>query len=95
MIARLAYAVIAAVASIPLAVMTEGLSFQYGKFPTPGAYVWGLLNRDTYCGFLGCVGSLFGTMLAIDSSCWFIVLCLMGFVIERSLGKRKKPPTQV
>lgn len=81
------FTVIAAVFSVPLAVTSEWLGLQYNLWTSPGAYVWGLLHRDTECGFLGCIGSSFGTMFAVDSICWFILLYLAGFIIARARKK--------
>ena|ERR1019366_6804046 len=85
--ARLAFAALAAVASIPLAVLTGGLLIQHG-LPTPGIYIWGLLHPHPQPGFLGPdLGSLLDTQIVIDSSCWFIVLCLVGLMIAH-VGRR-------
>lgn len=86
---KIAFAVLAAVASVPLAVFTGGLAMQHG-LPTPGLYAWGLLHPRPRPGFLGPdLGSLLGTQVAIDSACWFVVCCLMGLIIVRV---RKKNP---
>ena len=76
------YWVIFAVFSVPLAGAGESLMFQYDLPLSPGAYVWGLLRHVANCGFLTCVGSLFGTMLVIDSVCWFILLWVGWFTVS-------------
>ena len=83
---KLAFIVVAAVAAILLAIVTESLMFQYDVPVSPGAYVWGLLRTDSDCGFLGCIGSLMVTTIAIDSICWFVLLGLAAFIFAR-LGK--------
>lgn len=86
--AKTSFVVLAAIASVLLALAGEYLGLHYNLWTSPGAYVWGLLHRDSDCGFLGCIGSSFGTMLAIDSICWFILLCMTALVIART--KRRK-----
>ena len=80
--AKLIYWVIGAVFSVLLAGTGEGLAFRYNLWTSPGAYVWGRLHPDE-----ASWESLFGTMLAIDSICWFILLYLAWFIIAR-LGKK-------
>ena len=85
---KLAFAVLAAVASVPLAVLTGGLLMQHG-LPTPGIYVWGLLHPHPQPGFLGAdLGSLLDTQIIIDSACWFTVFCLGGLMMAW-IGRRK------
>jgi len=63
--------------------MTERLLFRYSNVPPPGAYIWGLLHPGQQCGFLTCVGSLLITTVAIDTACWFIVLMVGWFIVDR------------
>jgi hypothetical protein len=87
-IAKLAFAVLGVLISVPLAAWTDGLLLHQGVI-TPGMYVWRLLHPHSEPGFLSGVGSLLGTMMVIDSSCWFILFCLAGFTIVRA-AKRKR-----
>jgi hypothetical protein len=75
-IAKSAFTGLAAAAAIALAFTSEGLALQYGLWTSPGMYVWTRLHPDPGSASLG---SFFATMLAIDSSCWFIVLCAAGW----------------
>jgi len=76
LIAKSAFTVLAALASVALAITSEGLGLQYGLWTSPGMYVWTRLHPHPGSASLG---SFFDTMLAIDSSCWFIVLCAAGW----------------
>jgi len=79
----LAFAVLAAVASVPLTFLTRGLIERLG-LPNPGVYVWGLLHPQPRPGFIGPdLGSLLGTEIIVNSCCWFILLCIAGFIIAR------------
>lgn len=81
---KIAFAVLGAIASVPLAVFTGGLAMQYGM-PTPGLYAWGLFHPHPRPGFLGPdLGSLLDTQIVIDSASWFVVFCLVGLVIARA-----------
>ncbi len=84
--AKLAFAVLAALISIPLAAATDGVLVHLGV-PSPGMYVWRLLHPDPQPGFLAPLGSLLRTTMLIDSSCWFVLVCLAGLLIVR---KRRK-----
>jgi hypothetical protein len=86
--AKLAFAVLAALISVPLAAWTDGLLLHQGLV-SPGMYVWRLSHPHPQPGFLAPLGSGLGTMMIIDSSCWFILLCLAGFMIVRE-GRRRR-----
>ena len=86
LIAKLAFAVLAALISIPLAAWTDGLLLHQGVI-TPGMYAWRLSHPHPQPGFLAPLGSGLATMMVIDSSCWFIVICLAGFIIARARNK--------
>lgn len=85
--AKLAFAVLAALISVPFAAWTDGLLLHEG-LRTPGMYVWRLLHPYPEPGFLAPVGSGLATMMVVDSSCWFVVVCLAGLVIVQA-AKRK------
>lgn len=85
---KLAFAVLAAIASVPLTFLTRAPLERFG-LPNPGVYVWGLLHPQPRPGFIGPdLGSLLGTEIAINSGCWFILLCMAGLIVAQ-LRKRK------
>jgi hypothetical protein len=81
--------VIAAVICVPLTFLTDGLLMQHG-LPTPGTYVWQLLHPHPEPGFLTGVGSFLNTMIMVDSTCWFIVLMVAAFLIDRAVKRRSR-----
>jgi hypothetical protein len=81
--AKLVFVVLAALVSVKLEFSTQYLLEQHG-WPNPGIYVWGLLHPNPRPGFIGPdFGSLLGTEIAVNSVCWFVLLCLAGFTIAR------------
>lgn len=90
LVAKLVFTVLAAVISVPLTFLTRGLLERHG-LPNPGIYVWGLLHTHPQSGFLGPdLGSLLGTEIFIDSTCWFIALMVAAFVVDRAAKRRKR-----
>lgn len=86
---KLVFAVLAAVASVPLSLLTGRLLERYG-LPNPGVYVWGLLHPQPRPGFLGPdLGSLLGTEIIINSGCWFVLLCMAASIVAQ-LRKRRR-----
>lgn len=86
--AVVALVVLAAVVSVVLAFLTHRQLERIG-LPNPGIYVWGLLHPQPEPGFIGpSLGSLLGTEIIVNSTCWFILLCIGGATIAR-LRKRK------
>ena len=87
LIAKLASVVLAAVASVMLTFLTPEPLERYGV-PNPGIYVWGLLHPHPRPGFLGPdLGSLLGTEIVVDGACWFIVLMVAAFLIDRAVKR--------
>ncbi len=84
--AKLAFAVLAVLIAVPLAAWTDGLLLHEGVI-TPGMYVWRLLHPHPQPGFLASVGSGLATMIVVDTSCWFVLVCLAGFTIVRARKK--------
>ena len=78
LIAKSAFALLAAAAAISLAPLDMLLIKYVGM--TPGLIVWKLLYPDPESASLG---SFFDTMLVVDSTCWFIVLCAAGWWLKR------------
>jgi len=80
---KIAFAALAAVASAPLAFWTSSHLMQHG-LPTPGVLVWKLVQPDPQPGFLGPeIGYFLITDLVVNSACWFLVLCLVGYVVAQ------------
>jgi hypothetical protein len=80
----LVFALFAPVPSFGGALLTEALALQFG-LPFPGLIVWDWLHPDRQSASMG---SMLLTWLVVDSACWFIVLMVAGFLIDRA-GKRK------
>lgn len=84
LIAKGAFALLAAVVSVVLTFLTREPLERHGV-PNPGVYVWGLLHPHPRPGFIGPdFGSLLGTEIVVNSGCWFILLCLVAFAINRT-----------
>ena len=81
--AKLGFAVVAVLISVPLAAWTDGILLHQGLL-SPGMYIWRLSHPHPQPGFLVSFGSLLRTTMVIDSGCWFILVCLAGFVIARA-----------
>ena len=85
--AKLVFVVLAALVSVKLEFSTRYLLDQHG-WPNPGIYVWGLLHPNPRPGFIGPdFGSLLGTEIAVNSACWFVLLCFIGFIVDRLLKR--------
>jgi len=90
LIAKLAITLIAAAASVPLTFLTRRLIERFG-LPNPGVYVWGLLHPHPQPGFLGPdLGPLLGTEIVVNSACWFIVLMMTAFLIDRAVRRMSR-----
>ena len=87
-IVRWAFALFAAFIAIPLAAGTDELLLHH-RLISPGMYVWHLSHPYPKAGLVSPVTSLLATMIVVDSSCWFVLLCVGGFTMDRVL-KRKK-----
>ena len=84
LIAKGAFVLLAAVVSVVLTFLTREPLERHGV-PNPGVYVWGLLHPHPRPGFLGSdLGWLLGTEIVVNSGCWFILLCVAAFAINRT-----------
>jgi hypothetical protein len=81
----LAFMALAAAAAVALAFMMDGLLMTYVGM-TPGAYVWKLLHPDPESASLG---SMLNTMLGVDSTFWFVVLCVAGWWLKQKPRRDK------
>ncbi len=81
------FSIVAAVLSIPLAFVSEGAAFQFGLIPTPGIYLYHLLHPQPDPA--SSLGSMFSTMVMIDSVCWFLVLAALGLALDRAIKNRQ------
>ena len=89
LIAKTAFVAFAAVVSVPLTFWTEHLLDRY-RLPNPGIYVWGLMHPHPEPGFLVGLDSLLATELIVNASCWSILLCAVGFTIDRAVNRKNR-----
>ena len=89
LITRSACALLAACIAIPLAAGMDGLLLHY-RLISPGMYVWHLSHPYPRPGLVSPVTSLLATMIVVDSTCWFILLSVAGFAIDRAVRRKKQ-----
>jgi len=85
--AKLGFAALAALISVPLAAWTDGILLHLGLL-SPGMYIWRLLHPHPQPGFLVSLGSGLTTMMVIDSSCWFALVWVAGYMMARRPNRK-------